>query len=148
MDRWVDRLEGQDGMATMADAQLLKKLSMQPGQRVLVLNAPPGYLEELGPLPLGVEVAEHLNGVFDFVQVFAENMAELEQLAPLAVDAVKYDGLLWVSYPKKSSGLESDLSRDLVWKEVAKTGLRAVSQVSVNDVWSAIRFRPPDKVGK
>lgn len=132
----------------MAGAQLVKKLRMQPAQRVLILNAPSGYVEELGPLPLGVEVTEHLNGVFDFVQVFAENMAELERLAPVAVDAVKYDGLLWVSYPKKSSGLESDLSRDVVWKEVAKTGLRAVSQVSVNDVWSAIRFRPPEEVGK
>jgi hypothetical protein len=132
----------------MAGAQLLRKLRMQPDQRVLILNAPPGYLEELGQLPEGVEVAEHLDGVFDFVQVFAENMAELEQLAPVAVDSVRYDGLLWVSYPKKSSGLESDLSRDVVWKEVAKTGLRAVSQVSVNEVWSAIRFRPPEEVGK
>jgi len=132
----------------MAGAQLLKKLRMRPDQRVLILNAPPGYLEELGQLPEGVEVAEHLDGVFDFVQVFAENMAELEQLASVAVDSVKYDGLLWVSYPKKSSGLESDLSRDVVWKEVAKTGLRAVSQVSVNQVWSAIRFRPPEEVGK
>jgi len=132
----------------MAGAQLLKKLRMQPDQRALILNAPPGYVEELGQLPLGVEVAEHLDGVFDFVQVFAENMAELEQLASVAVDSVKYDGLLWVSYPKKSSGLESDLSRDVVWKEVAKTGLRAVSQVSVNQVWSAIRFRPPEEVGK
>jgi hypothetical protein len=148
MDRWIDRPEGQDGMANMAGAQLRKKLRMQPGQRVLLLNAPPGYLEELNPLPKGVKVAEQLDGVFDFVQVFAEKMAELERLAPVAVDAVKYDGLLWVSYPKKSSGLESDLSRDVVWKEVAKTGLRAVSQVSVNDVWSAIRFRPPEKMGK
>ena len=67
---------------------------------------------------------------------------------PVAAEAVKHDGLLWVSYPKTSSGVESDLLRDVVWKSVAKTGLRPVTQVSVNDKWSAIRFRPADKVGE
>ena len=96
----------------------------------------------------GVELADQPDEEFDFVHVFAKDLAELEKLAPVAAEAVKRDGLLWVSYPKKSSGVESDLSRDVVWQEVAKTGLRAVTQVSVNDVWSAIRFRPGDKVGE
>ena len=132
----------------MASTKLLKKLRMQPGQRVLILNAPQDYLEELGPLPEGVEVADKPEGVFDFVQVFAKDLAELEELAPVASESVKRDGLFWVSYPKKSAKVESDLSRDVVWKAVAKTGLRPVTQVSVNDVWSAIRFRSADKVGE
>jgi hypothetical protein len=132
----------------MAGTRLLKKLRMQPGQRVLILNAPQDYLEELGPLPEGVEVADKPEGVFDFVQVFAKNMAQLEEQVPVAAETVKHDGLLWVSYPKKSAKVESDLSRDVVWKAVAKTGLRPVTQVSVNDVWSAIRFRSADKVGE
>jgi hypothetical protein len=132
----------------MAGTQLLKKLRMLPDQRVLILNAPPGYEDELGPLPKGVELAEQPEGTFEFVQVFAKDLAELEKLAPVAAEAVKHDGLFWVSYPKRSSKVESDLSRDVVWKAVAKTGLRPVTQVSVNDVWSALRFRPPEKVGK
>lgn len=132
----------------MAGTQLLKKLRMLPDQRVLILNAPPGYLDEIGPLPEGVELAEQPEGTFDFVQVFAKDLAELEKLAPVAAEAVKHDGLFWVSYPKKSSKMESDLSRDVVWKAVAKIGQRPVAQVSVNDVWSALRFRPPEKVGK
>ena len=134
--------------ATMASTKLLKKLRMQPGQRALIFNAPGGYLDELGPLPEGVEPAQEPEGNLDFVRVFAKDLAELEKLAPLAAEAVKHDGLLWVSYPKKSSKVESDLSRDVVWKAVAKTGLRPVRQVSVNDVWLALRFRPPEKVGK
>jgi hypothetical protein len=132
----------------LAGTQLLKKLRMQPDQRVLILNAPPGYLDTLGELPEGVEVAERAEGTFDFVQAFAKDLAELERLAPVAVEAVKHDGLLWISYPKKSSKIESDLDRDMVWQAVAKTGLRAVSQVSVDDVWSAIRFRPAEKLEK
>ncbi len=132
----------------MASTKLLKKLRMQPGQRALILNAPAGYLDELGPLPEGVEVADQSGEEFDFVHLFAKNLAELEKLAPMAVEAVRHDGLFWVSYPKRSSKVESDLSRDVVWNTVAKTGLRAVTQVSVNDVWSAIRFRPPEMVGE
>jgi hypothetical protein len=132
----------------MAGADLLNKLGMQPGQRVLMLNAPAGYLNELGELPEGVKVAEQHNGTFDFVQVFVKDLDELKRLAPLAADSVTYEGLFWVSYPNKGSKMESDLTRDVVWEEVAKTGLRAGSEVSLNDVWSAIRFRPPEKVGK
>ena len=125
----------------MTSSKLQKKLRMQPNHRVLILNAPEGYLDEIGPLPEGVEVTDLPGEGFDFVHVFAKDMAELEQLAPLAAESVRYDGLFWVSYPKKSAMVESDLSRDIVWKAVAKGGLRAVAQVSVNDVWSAIRFR-------
>jgi len=132
----------------MAGAHLLKKLRMQPGQRVVILNAPPGYLDEPGELPECVEVVDRAEGTLDFVQVFAKDLAELEKLAPVAAQAVKHDGLLWVSYPKKSAKVESDLSREVVWQAVAKIGLRPVAQVSVNDVWSALRFRPPEKVGK
>jgi len=133
---------------TMAGTQLLKKLRMLPEQRVLILNAPPDYQDEFCSLPEGVGLAEQPEGTFDFVQVFAKDLAELERLAPVAAEAVKHYGLFWVSYPKKSSKMESDLSRDVVWKAVAKTGQRPVAQVSVNDVWSALRFRPPEKVGK
>ena len=132
----------------MASTKLLKKLRMQPNQRVLILNAPDRYLDELGPLPEGVELAQEPERDLDFVHVFAKDLAELGELAPVASESVKRDGLFWVSYPKKSAKVESDLSRDVVWQEVAKTGLRAVSQVSVNDVWSAIRFRPAGQVGE
>ena len=121
---------------------------MPPGQRVLILNAPEGHLDELGPLPEGIELARAPGGILDFVHVFAKDLEELEKLVPVAAEAVKHDGLFWVSYPKRSSSVESDLSRDVVWKAVAKTGRRPVTQVSVNEVWSAIRFRPPEMVGK
>ncbi len=132
----------------MAKSQLVKKLRIQPGHRMLILKAPPGYVDELGDLPEGVEVAEQPEGTFDFVQLFVKTLAELRSRSPAAIEAVKYDGLLWISYPKKSSQLGSDLTRDVIWAEVIKTGWRPVAQVSVNDVWSAIRLRPAEKVGK
>ena len=108
----------------MAKSQLVKKLRIQPGHRMLILKAPPGYVDELGDLPEGVEVAEQPEGTFDFVQLFVKTLAELRSRSPAAIEAVKYDGLLWISYPKKSSQLGSDLTRDVIWAEVVKTGWR------------------------
>ena len=68
--------------------------------------------------------------------------------SPAAIAAVAYDGLLWISYPKRSSKVETDLSRDVLWDLMMETGLRPVTQVSIDDVWSALRFRPAEKVGK
>ena len=132
----------------MAKSSLAKKLRIQSGQRVLIMNAPLGYMDELGELPEAVEVAHQPDGPFDFVHLFVKNVAELESLGPAASGAVKYDGLLWVSYPKRSSKVETDITRDVGWDVMAGAGLRPVTQVSINDVWSALRFRPADRVGQ
>ncbi|HSR31169.1 MAG TPA: hypothetical protein VLY63_11445, partial [Anaerolineae bacterium] len=76
------------------------------------------------------------------------NVAELERLGLVGIDAVVHDGLLWISYPKKSSKVTTDLTRDVGWDVVAEAGLRPVTQVSINDTWSALRFRPVERVGK
>lgn len=126
----------------MSMSSLAKKLRIQKGQRVLLLNAPSGYLETLGELPDDVEVSVQSEGTYDFVQVFVKDSAEFEGLVPQALRSVVYDGLLWISYPKKSSGVESDLSRDRIWGMTTELGIRPVMQVAVDEVWSALRFRP------
>jgi len=132
----------------LAKALLVKKLRIQPGQRLLILNPPSGYIESLGDLPEGVEVSEKPEGKFDFVHLFVRDSTEFADLSPKAMDVVKYDGLLWISYPKRSSKVATDLTRDVMWDLVADTGLRPVTQVSIDEVWSALRFRPVEMVGK
>jgi hypothetical protein len=77
-----------------------------------------------------------------------KDRAEFVSLGPPAIEAVKYDALLWISYPKRSSKVATDLTRDVMWKLTADTGLRPVSQVSIDAVWPALRFRPAEQVGK
>jgi hypothetical protein len=132
----------------MAKTPLSKRLRIQPGQRLLILNAPDGYLEELEPLPADVELEDSPEGKFDFVHLFVRDWADLERLGPVAIEAVKYDGLLWLSYPKRSSKVKTDLTRDKGWDILAGAGLRPVTQVSVNDIWSALRWRPVELVGR
>ena len=133
----------------MSDATVIKKLRMKSGQRALILNAPGDYMAGLGILPDDLVVStEAAAGEFDFVHVFARDSEELERFAPAAIAASKDDAVLWFSYPKRSSGIETDLSRDEGWRVVYAAGLRPVSQVSIDDVWSAVRFRSTEKVGK
>ena len=86
-------------------------------------------------------------GIFDFVQVFVKSISELEKQAPVAIKAVKYDGLLWICYPKQSSGIKTDINRDTGWSVVQQAGLRPVTQMAIDDTWSALRFRPGERVG-
>jgi hypothetical protein len=83
----------------------------------------------------------------DFVQVFVRDSAELERLAPSAIAALKPDGLLWVCYPKGGSKAGTDLNRDVLWKLMEDRGFAGVTLVAIDSEWSAMRFRPPDRVG-
>lgn len=131
-----------------AETTLLKKLRLQAGDHALVINAPTGYVQSLGVLPEGVLIAEHADGKYDFIHLFVRNSTEFRSLSPVALGAIRYDGVLWISYPKKSAKVETDLSRDLFWKLMEGSGLRPVTQIAIDEVWSALRFRPEEKVGK
>ena len=130
----------------MSSSSLPKKLQMKPGQRAVVINAPAGYLDTLVPLPDGVEMAAASEGPFDFVQLFVKDLAQLQTLLPLAVQAVKPDALLWIAYPKGSAKTGTDLNRDRLWAAVSEHHFTGVSLVSLDEVWSAMRFRPSEVV--
>ena len=121
---------------------------MQAGQRALIMNAPDGYVAALEPLPEGIEVLDCPDGRFDFVQLFVKSILELEELGPVALKTVTYDGLLWISYPKQRSKVDTDISRDTGWDVISQAGLRPVAQISIDDTWSALRFRPTERIGK
>lgn len=99
----------------MAGSPLPQRLRIRPGHRVLILNAPEGYVGEFGPLPDGVELAVIPDGTYDCVHLFATDRDELDRLAPIAIESVKPDGLLWASWPKRTSKVQTDLTRDSSW---------------------------------
>jgi len=82
---------------------LVKKLGLKPGCRALVLNVPANYAETLGELPPGVTLESAIDGQFDFIQFFATRRADLEAHFPALRAALKPDGMLWVSWPKKAA---------------------------------------------
>ena len=129
----------------MVESALAKKLKLKASTRAAVINAPGGYLKALAPLPAGTELSQSLQGEFGWVQVFVRSSAELERLVPALVKARGEEGLLWISFPKGSSGIQTDLTRDKGWDALAGADLKWVTLVSVNDTWSAFalrRYRP------
>ncbi len=83
-----------------------------------------------------------MRGKFDWIQIFVKNKAELDELAPKAANALKPESILWITFPKGSSKIQTDLTRDKGWDEVRKLGLKWINLVSIDDTWSAFSMRP------
>jgi hypothetical protein len=126
----------------MTDNALAKKLKLKPGQRAAIINAPAGYVDSLRPLPERVELADQLDGQFDWVQVFLKTQAELETLFPRLLQALKPQSMLWFTFPKGTSKIQTDLTRDKGWDAVQGADLKWINLISVNDTWSAFAVRP------
>ncbi len=126
----------------MSETKLLKKLRLSSGARAAVINAPEGYLEHIQPLPSGVILSETLEGSYDWVQIFAENRAALEGVVAQIMPALKPESLLWISFPKGSSKMQTDLTRDQGWDSLQELDLKWVNLVSIDESWSAFALRP------
>jgi hypothetical protein len=120
-----------------SEKPILQKLLLKSGQRAAVLNAPPSYQATLQQIP---NVHQELDGTFDFIHVFATQREELLRHGPKWRAALAANGLLWLSYPK-GKAVKTDLNRDVVRVSLQEVGLETVSQVSIDDVWSALRAK-------
>ena len=115
-------------------------MKRKPTARAAIIQAPAGY--EAGAFP-GVPPAKAaLNGQFDWIQIFVNNKAELEKLAPKAAKSLAPDSILWITFPKGSSKIQTDLTRDKGWDIIRTLDLKWITLVSLNETWSAFSLRP------
>ncbi|HXW93066.1 MAG TPA: hypothetical protein VEK33_21120 [Terriglobales bacterium] len=124
-----------------------RKLGLNPGMRALIIAPPPGYLKLLRPLPEGLTVSSEPSAAYPFVQVFATRLSDISKFAKKLKKYAAPNALVWISYPKQTSKLKGDLSRDVIRKAMNDPGWRAVSIVAIDEIWSALRFRPAGRVG-
>lgn len=127
---------------------LSQKLQLKPDQHLLLLNPPSGYAAFLASELAGVPLLAESQGQSEAVLLFVNNLAEVARLAPEAIRLVKPDGLLWIAYPKGGSRIKTDVNRDILWKTIEPTGWRPVRQIALDEIWSAMRFRPSGQVGR
>ncbi|MGI8563432.1 MAG: hypothetical protein ACR2MZ_07725 [Candidatus Dormibacter sp.] len=125
-------------------SSLAQKLRLPEGGRVSIVNAPPGYLDRLG-----ISAPSH-GPDLDFIQLFVKDKDELRRLGPGTIGSVKTSGLLWITYPKsgKTRGA-TDLPATPWWHRgdvldeiTGVTGYLPLAQVSIDDHWTALRFKP------
>ena len=125
----------------MTDNPLLKKLRIKPDQIFAVLHPPAGYLNSLGKLPDGVLVDSELVDRYDLIHAFFAHFQELEIQIEDIQTALVDGGILWISYPKQSAKQDTDLNRDILRESLLNHSLKAVAQISIDDTWSALRFK-------
>jgi hypothetical protein len=125
----------------VAESPLAKMPQIRAGAHVLALDAPDSYLEDLAPLPDGVQLFERAHGHFDVVQAFVRMKADVDRRAPIVVNSAKPGAVIWLCWPKQSAHVATDLNRDVLVEQARAYGLRAVSNISIDETWSALRFK-------
>jgi hypothetical protein len=119
-----------------------KKLQVKPGKRWLFYQAPENYLATIEPMPEGTDAVLNLGGDLDGVQLFVTNSTELKERLKIIMPVLKPDTIFWITYPKKSSGIPSDLEMMSGWDEVETYGYNGVAAAAIDQTWTALRFRP------
>jgi hypothetical protein len=117
--------------------EIAKKLKIKPDHTVLVLNSPEGYLSKSSTAERKIIAGKR----YDFVQLFVINKQQLDKFFPKVLKTLKRETLLWITYPKKSSAIKTDISRDYGWEVLDKNGYEANALVAIDETWSALRFR-------
>ena len=119
---------------------LVEKLGIKPGTRFVILGAPPGYSKTLGELPQGARQLAGLRGSLRFVHFFTKESKELERRFAALKRALAPDGALWISWPKGTSKVPTDLSESVVREIGLRHGLVDIKVCAVDEAWSGLKF--------
>lgn len=119
---------------------LARKLGIRAGVDVVLMGAPDDFEHTLGELPEGARVRRQARGAPDLVLLFTTSRAQLQRRLPAARKLVGTKGNMWLTWPKKSSGVETDLSFDVVQKLGLATGMVDFKICAVDAIWSGLRF--------
>jgi hypothetical protein len=130
-------------MAGYSGKPLVQKLGIQPGFCIFIEGAPAAYGNMVGKLPADVTVATRLKAPLDMVHVFATEMAGLAGKLRGYRAAIAPAGMIWVSWPKKSSDVVTDLTDVVVRDTALPLGLVDIKVCAIDDVWSGLKFVIP-----
>jgi hypothetical protein len=124
---------------------LPRKLGIKSGFGVALVNMPSEVRSELRDALLACRVTKNLTRPLDFIHVFSKSHVELEREMKRASKILAPAGMLWISWPKKSSGVATDLTEDIIRATGLSLGLVDVKVCAVTDVWSGLKFVIPLK---
>jgi hypothetical protein len=127
-------------VAGYSGTPLPKKLGIIEGARVALVSAPKGFEEMLGGLPPGVSLRSQARGHLDVIVFFVTRRRELERRFPVLARALEPDGGLWVSWPKRTSGVATDLTESVAREIGLDAGLVDNKVAAIDDCWSGLRF--------
>lgn len=129
-------------MAGYSKKSLVEKLGIKAGFKVAFVDPADGYAKNLGKLPEGVTTAkpDGLKREFNLIHVFGKSRKDMESKIRRLKGRLRMDGMLWASWPKGSSGVETDLSENILREIGLKNGLVDVKVCAIDEVWSGLKF--------
>jgi hypothetical protein len=119
---------------------LAKKLGFKPGLRVAVSGAPANYAKLVAPLPEGVELGARVGKNTDIVHLFTTSKAELAKKLESWLKQLGPDAAIWVSWPKKTSKVPTDITEDTIRAVALPMGLVDIKVCAVDDTWSGLKL--------
>lgn len=127
-------------MTGYSGTPLAKKLGIKPGARLFVAGAPVNYLELVAPLPENVQLTARLRPDTDIVHVFSTQRVKLVEALRSTLAKMKPDGAIWVSWPKKASRMQTDITEDTIREVALPMGLVDIKVCAVDDTWSGLKL--------
>ena len=127
-------------MAGYSQTPLVKKLGIKPGIRLAVVDPPGAYHELVEGLPADCVFLDLASGPLDFIHVFVQQEQRLRALFPTLKANLSSSGMLWVSWPKRASGIPTGLNENLIREIGLQNGLVDVKVCAVNEQWSGLKF--------
>lgn len=127
-------------MAGYSGTPLVKKLGIGPGTKLYISNAPKEYLKLVSPLPEGVKIVSRLTGDTDIVHIFSTKEVHLAKTLRASLPRLKQDGMIWISWPKKSAKVPTDITEDTIRRVALPLGLVDIKVCAVDEVWSGLKL--------
>ena len=119
---------------------LIQKLGIKEGSTVLAVNAPKDYLTILEPIPDGVVFASKASAKTNVVHLFCTKRTDLEKALNSYRDSLAGDAMVWVSWPKKSSKVSTDITEDVIREVALPMGWVDIKVCAVTEVWSGLKL--------
>ncbi len=127
-------------MAGYSGTPLPRKLGIKPGLTVVPINPPGNYRRLLDSLPKGVTFSERISAGFSFAHLFVRQYTELEKRLPVLRAKIADSGTLWISWPKKSANVPTDVTEDMIRALALPHGLVDVKVCAIDETWSGLKL--------
>jgi hypothetical protein len=132
-------------MSGYSSTPLAKKLGIKPGYKIKLVNAPEHYFYLFADMPADIEIATEGKQKKDFIHFFTKDAGELHKALPQLKKEITQDGIIWVSWPKKSAKIPSDVTENDIRDLALRIGLVDIKVCAVDEIWSGLKLVIPVK---